>query len=81
MNDPIDVKSERGRQRLVSLRQNLPVLVQVRFPRMGTSPDWDLCRTEEELDSLLERVGPHCEFAIVSVDDLSQQSWSHFEKA
>ena len=35
-----------------------PVLVEVRFPRSGTSPDWYLCDDEEEFEQILERLGP-----------------------
>lgn len=34
-----------------------PVLVEVRFPRQGTSPDWYLC-DEGQWEQLLERLGP-----------------------
>jgi len=47
-----------------------PVLVEVRFPRAGTSPDWYLCEEEEQLDQILERIGPGVELHISSVWDL-----------
>ena len=31
-----------------------PVLVEVRFPRMGTSSDWFLCEDRDELGPSLE---------------------------
>jgi hypothetical protein len=51
--------------------QSAPVLVEVRFPNMATSPDWHLLDDEEELDALLERVGPQAELYLNSVWDLS----------
>ena len=50
--------------------QSPPVLVEVRFPHAGTSPDWHLCEDEEELDQILEQVGPGAELHISSVWDL-----------
>ena len=47
-----------------------PVLVEVRFPNMGTSSDWFLCEDAAELDAVLERLGPGAEVHISSVWDL-----------
>ena len=47
-----------------------PVLVEVRFPKAGTSPDWHLFDEEQELDQLLERLGQGAELHIISVWDL-----------
>lgn len=47
-----------------------PVLVEVRFPNMGTSPDWYLCEDLAELDSIVERLGPGTEVHLSSVWDL-----------
>jgi hypothetical protein len=47
-----------------------PVLVEVRFPNSGTSPDWYLCEEEEELERILERLGPGAELHLSSVWDL-----------
>lgn len=44
-----------------------PVLVEVRFPNSGTSPDWYLCEEEEQLDQILERLGPGVELHLSSV--------------
>jgi hypothetical protein len=38
-----------------------PVLVEVRFPKMGTSPDWFLCESAAALEAILERLGPGAE--------------------
>ena len=51
-----------------------PVLVEVRFPRAGSSPDWHLCEDEEELAHILERVAPGVELHISSVWDLKNPS-------
>lgn len=48
-----------------------PVLVEVRFPGLGTSPDWYLCREEAELEPILARLGPGAEVRLHSVWDLS----------
>jgi hypothetical protein len=47
-----------------------PVLVEVRFPNMATSPDWYLLDDEEELEALLERLTPQAELHLNSVWDL-----------
>jgi hypothetical protein len=50
--------------------KSAPVLVEVRFPRMGTSPDWYLCEDEETLEPILERLAPGAEVRLSSVWDL-----------
>jgi hypothetical protein len=35
-----------------------PLLVEVRFPKMGTSSDWFLCENADALDAILDRLGP-----------------------
>ena len=47
-----------------------PVLVEVRFPNAGTSPDWYLCEDEGQLEQILERVGSGVELHLSSVWDL-----------
>jgi hypothetical protein len=47
-----------------------PVLVEVRFVNSGTSPDWDLCEDEEELEQILKRLSPDVELYVSSVWDL-----------
>ncbi len=51
-----------------------PVLVEVRFPHMGTSPDWHLCEEEADLDLILDRLGPGVEVRLSSVWDLKNAS-------
>jgi hypothetical protein len=50
-----------------------PVLVEVRFPQMGTSSDWYLCEDEEHLEQILERIGPGAELRLNSVWDLENR--------
>lgn len=47
-----------------------PVLVEVRFPKMGTSSDWFLCEDMATLDVILARLGPGAEVHLNSVWDL-----------
>jgi hypothetical protein len=47
-----------------------PILIEVRFPTSGASPDWYLCEEEEELEQILERLGSGAELHISSVWDL-----------
>jgi hypothetical protein len=51
-----------------------PVLVEVRFPKMATSPDWFLCESEDELEPLLDRLAPGAEVHLHSVWDLKNSS-------
>jgi hypothetical protein len=60
---------------LLSVAQKLfaekpPLLVEVRFPRMGTSSDWFLCDDAATLDAILDRLGPGAEVHLNSVWDL-----------
>jgi hypothetical protein len=48
-----------------------PVLVEVRFPGMGTSPDWYFCREEDELETILSRLSPGVEVHLHSVWDVT----------
>ena len=51
-----------------------PVLVEVRFPKMGTSSDWFLCENAAALDAILDRLGPGVEVHLSSVWDLKNLS-------
>jgi len=51
-----------------------PVLVEVRFPKMGASPDWFLCENAAALDVILDRLGPGVEVHLSSVWDLKNPS-------
>ena len=48
-----------------------PVLVEVRFPGMGTSPDWYFCREEDELEATLSRLAAGVEARLSSVWDMT----------
>ena len=52
------------------LEEKSPVLVEVRFPLMGTSSDWFLCEEATEVDAVVDRVGPGAEVHLSSVWDL-----------
>lgn len=47
-----------------------PVLVEVRFPHMGTASDWFLCEDEDDLEPVLARLGPGAEAHLHSVWDV-----------
>ena len=47
-----------------------PVLVEVRFAGMGTSPDWFLCGHAAALNAIVDRLGPGVEVHLSSVWDL-----------
>ena len=51
-----------------------PVLVEVRFPNMGTASDWFLCEDAVALDAILDRLGPGVEVHLDSVWDLMNPS-------
>ncbi len=51
-----------------------PVLVEVRFPRMGTASDWFLCENAAALEAILDRLGPGVEVHLGSVWDLKNLS-------
>jgi hypothetical protein len=51
-----------------------PVLVEVRFPKMGTSSDWFLCEDMAALEEVLERLGAGVEVHLNSVWDLKNSS-------
>lgn len=57
--------------RLADLFETAPVLVEIRFPGCGTSPDWELCDDESELEAVLARLAPGAELHLTSVWDLS----------
>jgi hypothetical protein len=51
-----------------------PVLVEVRFPKMGTSSDWFLCENAAALNAILDRLGPGVEVHLSSVWDVKNVS-------
>jgi hypothetical protein len=48
-----------------------PVLVEVRFPGMATSPDWYFCREVEEFEAILSRLTAGVRVHLHSVWDVS----------
>lgn len=50
--------------------ERAPVLVEVRFPRMATAPDWYLCETEDDLRRVTAPLGAGVELHLHSVWDL-----------
>jgi hypothetical protein len=69
--------TEAGRAAVAALFANKPpVLVEVRFPKMGTSPDWFLCDDQDDLAPILDRLGPGVEVHLHSVWDLQNPAGS-----
>lgn len=54
-------------------RDRAPVLVEVRFTRMGASPDWYLFETVEELEQLRRRLGPGVDIHLASAWDVEMR--------
>ena len=46
------------------------MLVEVRFPACGTSPDWHLCEDEGQLQAILDSLAAGAELHLSSVWDL-----------
>lgn len=64
-------KSPELRQQIEALFQrSSPVLVEVRFLNMATSPDWFLIDEEDELDPILDRLQAGVEIYLHSVWDM-----------
>jgi hypothetical protein len=59
---------------IAKLFERWPVLVEVYFPRSGTTPDWYLFRDREELDQLLERLATNVEINLTSVWSLGDDN-------
>ncbi len=60
--------SPEGRAAITGLfDREAPILVEVRFPGCGTSPDWHLCEEEEQFNDVLDRLGAGAEVRLVSV--------------
>jgi hypothetical protein len=65
MSRLMSAASRQGHERVHALFEaGGPVLVEVRFPGALHSPDWHLCRTEQEFDRLVDHAEPgvilHC---------------------
>src|SRR5712691_2084172 len=66
LSDPSTVQTAVGKL----FEEKPPVLVEVRFPKMGASPDWFLCVDAAALDAILDRLGLDTEVYLSSVWDL-----------
>ena len=74
MGDTITRLPDALREQVSALfRDRAPILVEVRFPRMGTSSDWYLFETEEELDHLRQRLAPGAELHLASAWDVEMR--------
>jgi hypothetical protein len=71
MSHPLSLTSTETKAAVCALFENVPpILVEVRFPHSGTSPDWYLCEEVEQLEEILERLASGVEIHISSVWDL-----------
>jgi hypothetical protein len=71
MSKMLPVPAPETRRALASLfEKSGPVLVEVRFPSMGTTSDWYLFDDEEELDQMMQHLATGIEVRLSSVWDL-----------
>lgn len=71
MNTTLSIFSETIRAKVDALFDGkAPILVEVRFPRMATSPDWYLCNHSSEFEAIWEKLGAGVEVQLHSVWDL-----------
>lgn len=71
MSTPYLAKTTEARCAVSALLENAPpVLVEVRFPGAGTSPDWYLCEDEEEFEQIWHGLSPGADVHVSSVWDL-----------
>jgi hypothetical protein len=74
MNRTFLADSMEAKELVSKLLDNFPpVLVEVRFPKSGTSPDWHLCQDRDEFEEILESLGAGAELHISSVWDLQNK--------
>ncbi len=74
MSEVLSHQSTDTREAISALfAQSPPVLVEVRFPQQGTSPDWHLCEDQEELDAILDLLGANTHVYLHSVWDLTNR--------
>ena len=71
MSQSIVLASTEARAAVSVLFDNRPpILVEVRFPGGGTSPDWHLCDEVEEFERILDGLRAGAELHVSSVWDL-----------
>lgn len=68
-----------ARDLVAKLAEQLPLLVEVRFPGCGTSSDWYVCSTDEQWEELLARFPSDRILVVKSVRDLNQDGWDVLE--
>ena len=74
MSQVLPTPSLEANTALAALYENsAPLLVEVRFPKMTTSPDWYLLGEKGELDPILDSLGPGVEIYLHSVWDLKNR--------
>jgi hypothetical protein len=68
MGQVLSIENKEAKSAIAALfADSPPVLVEVRFPNSGTSPDWYLCEEADQLEQILERLGPGVELHLNSV--------------
>lgn len=79
MNNATTTLPAAVREQVAALfRDRAPLLVEVRFPRMGASSDWYLFESDEELEQLLRRLGHGVEIHLASVWDVGMPAGKLF---
>lgn len=78
MADKVLRYSDESSRKLISdtMDKSGPFLVEVRFPRMGTSPDWYLCDSIEEFEKIIARASDQAEIYLNDVWDLTNPKGS-----
>jgi hypothetical protein len=72
MSRLLSAASSKGHERVhVLFEAGGPVLVEVRFPGAVYSPDWHLCRTEDEYTHLIDQLEPDVILHVSRVWDLT----------
>ena len=74
LSDPSAIRTAVGKL----FNEKPPALVEVRFPKMGTSSDWFLCEDADALDAVLDLLGPGAEVHLNSVWDLTNSAGAVF---
>jgi hypothetical protein len=64
------------------LQERSPIVVEVRFPRMGTSSDWYSCKNSAELEAVLNRLAAGAEVHFQPyLEDRGRQFWDDCDNA
>jgi hypothetical protein len=70
----LDPDTPEARNAVERIFANSDVLVEVHFPRSGTSSDWYLFEDVEQLRQLLSKLAPGVEVYLTNVSDLDDRS-------